>query len=62
MKTLKTIAVQLKRIADSMMMIEITLLKINKTEYLDLQKYAKDYNEVSDSIGKQLENTVEIND
>ncbi len=43
MKSIKEIAKQLKRIADSLMMIEVTLLKINELKYSDIQNYAKDY-------------------
>lgn len=55
MKTLKTIAIQLKRIANSMMMIEITLLKINEIKYSDLKRYATDYDETAKSVSEILE-------
>lgn len=55
MKTLKIIAIQLKRVADSMMMIEITLLKINEIKYSDLKRYATDYDETAKSVSEILE-------
>lgn len=52
MKSLKMIAVQLKRIADSLMFIEITLLKINDLKYPDVREYAKSYDEVASEISE----------
>lgn len=48
------IATQLKRIADSLMLIEITLLKANDLKYTDIEDYAKDYNEKSKSINEHF--------
>lgn len=56
MRTLKEIAYQLKRIADSLMLIEITLLKSKQLKYTDIQSYAKDYNEISNDISKIMAN------
>ncbi len=55
MKSIKEIAKQLKRIADSLMMIEVTLLKINELKYSDIQNYAKDYSEKSQNISEIME-------
>lgn len=55
MKTLKMIAEQLKRIADSLMFIEITLLKINKLKYTDVEQYAEDYEEAANAVSETLE-------
>lgn len=54
MKTLKLIALQLKRIADSLMMIEMTLMKINKVEYTELKHWAKDYEETAKELSSQM--------
>lgn len=55
MKFLKSITHELTRIANSLLMIEITLMKINGVEYSDLKGYAKDYNKVSKTISENLE-------
>ena len=57
-KTLKEIAYQLKRIADSLMMIEITLLKSNNLKYTDVEGYAKDYNQASENISEHMNNEI----
>ena len=54
MKTLKEIAFQLKRIADSLMMIEITLLKSNNLKYTDVEGYAKNYNDTSEKVSEHM--------
>ena len=55
MKTIKEIIKQLTRIGDSLMMIELTLLKLNKIKYTDIEEYAKDYNKKSHEISKKME-------
>jgi len=55
MKTLKQIVYQLKRIADSLLMIEMTLLKTNNLKYTDLQDYSKDYGEKIQAINEKME-------
>ncbi len=57
-KTLREIAYELKRIADSLMMIEMTLLKSEDLKYTDLQRYAKDYNEASETVSKQMSDEI----
>lgn len=54
MKTLTMIATQLKRIADSLMLIEITLLKINNLKYTDVEDYAEDYDEKAAAVSEKL--------
>ncbi|MGX1266685.1 wyosine [tRNA(Phe)-imidazoG37] synthetase (radical SAM superfamily) [Rossellomorea marisflavi] len=54
MRTLRELIAQLKRIADSLMMIEITLLKLNNMKYEDVQGYAKNYNGVSESVSETM--------
>lgn len=55
MKTIRSIAESLERIAYSLMFIEITLLKINDLEYKDIKGYAKDYNKSAKEVKKHLE-------
>lgn len=55
MKIFKEIAFQLKRIADSLMMIELTMLKSNDLKYPDIQEYAEDYNRVSQDVSKTMD-------
>ncbi|GEM_PF-3989438 len=55
MKTLKEIAKQLKRIADSLTIIEVALMKANGVKYTDLEGYAKDYNQSAERVSDTLE-------
>ena len=55
MKTLREIANQLKRIADSLTLIELTLMRKEGIKYTDLEGYASDYEKKSDSISRTLE-------
>lgn len=59
MKTLKELVHQLTRIANSMVLIEMTLMRMNMLEYTDLEKYAKDYNEESAKIAKVIETVID---
>lgn len=54
MRTLKMIADSLRSIANSLVMIEITLLKIHDLKYSDIEGYAKDYNESSETVSSTL--------
>lgn len=54
MKLLRELIYQIKRMADSLMMIEMTLLKVNKLKYQDIQSYAKNYRENADSLSKHM--------
>ena len=53
MKTLKEIAHQLKRIADSLIMIEMALLKTKDLKYPDIEEYAKHLRESQEKVNKE---------
>lgn len=40
------------------MMIEITLLKSNNLKYTDVEEYAKNYNETSETVSKHMNSEI----
>ncbi len=54
MKYVKEAIKQLTRIANSLMMIEMTLLEVNKLKYTDIVTYSESYNENAEEVANRL--------